>query len=123
MSENSVRDYLAWLAQVRRFSPLTVAAYARDLATLKTLAQERDLASLSSHDIRLMTAKLNAQGLNGRSIARALSAWRGYFGWCVTHKLQSANPADGVRAPKAAKLLPKALAVDDALALAAALDD
>lgn len=114
--------YLDHLALQRRYSAHTIAGYARDLAKLQGFAQisgHTTLAILSTHDIRRFAARLNAQGLNGRSIARALSAWRGYFAYLVAQKQVTANPVEGVRAPRVARLLPKALPVDEAQALAA----
>jgi integrase/recombinase XerC len=48
----------------------------------------------------------------------ALSAWRGLYRWLGRDGVVAANPVDGVRAPKAAKPLPKALSVDHSVALA-----
>ena len=70
------------------------------------------------HHVRRWAAQLHARGLASRSIAIVLSAWRGLYRW-LGHEGQVAfNPVDGVRAPKAAKPLPKALSVDHAVALA-----
>jgi integrase/recombinase XerC len=52
-----------------------------------------------------------------RSIARKLSGWRGFFTWLSRPDPLAANPVEGVRAPRRAKTLPKALAVDDAVQL------
>ena len=59
-----------------------------------------------------------AGGLAPRSLAQLLSAWRGFYRWLGREGLVAANPVEGVRAPRAPKPLPKALAVDDAVALA-----
>lgn len=61
---------------------------------------------------------MHGQGLAPRSIALVLSAWRGLYRWLGHDGLIALNPVDGVRAPKAAKPLPKALSVDLAMALA-----
>jgi integrase/recombinase XerC len=61
---------------------------------------------------------LHAHGLAPRSIALVLSAWRGLYRWLGQDGLVAQNPVEGVRAPKAAKPLPKALPVDAAMALA-----
>ena len=53
-------------------------------------------------------------GLGPRSLALALSAWRGCFRWLVKHRGFAANPLLGVRAPRAGRPLPKALSVEDA---------
>jgi integrase/recombinase XerC len=61
---------------------------------------------------------LHAHGLGARSIALHLSAWRGFYRWLGRNGAIKANPVEGVRAPKAAKPLPKALSVDQAVGLA-----
>ena len=113
----AVDDYLAELAEQRRQSPHTVSNYRRDLKRLLALAGETDVGALQVFQIRRFVAQLHAQGLSGRSLARMLSAWRGFFGWLGQRNLVTANPCDGVRPPKSPKLLPKALSVDEAAAL------
>src|SRR5690606_17779961 len=41
-----------------------------------------------------------------------LSAWRGFYAWWAPRAGLAANPAESVKAPKAARSLPKALSVD-----------
>ena len=43
-----------------------------------------------------------------------LSAWRGYYRWLGRRGDTQHNPADGVRAPKSPKALPKVLSPDEA---------
>jgi len=50
---------------------------------------------------------------------RKLSGWRGFFEWLGRQGGVSANPVEGVKPPKRAKTLPKALSVDDAVNLVA----
>lgn len=109
--------YLGELATQRQLSPHTVAAYRRDLAELAALARHDDWTGLTHFDIRRFAAKLHAGGQSARSIARKLSGWRGFYDWLSRHTALPANPVDGVRAPRRAKSLPKALAVDDAVRL------
>jgi integrase/recombinase XerC len=52
-----------------------------------------------------------------------LSAWRGFYRWAGREGLAAINPVEGVRAPKASKPLPKALSVDQAVALAEQQDE
>ncbi|TWI63108.1 integrase/recombinase XerC [Pseudoduganella lurida] len=111
--------WLQYLATQRQLSPRTVEAYGRDLAELATLAEHRDWTSIGHADIRRYTAKLHASGQQARSIARKLSGWRSFFGWLADQTPLAANPVEGVRAPKRAKGLPKALSVDDAVQLVA----
>ena len=47
-----------------------------------------------------------------------MSGWRGFYIWLGREGLVASNPVQDVRSPKAAKPLPKALSVDDAVQLA-----
>ena len=111
--------WLRHLATQRKLSPATVAAYGRDLAELAQLSGEQDWAAITHADIRRFTARLHAGGQQPRSIARKLSGWRGFYDWLAERTDLAANPVEGVRAPKRAKLLPKALSVDNAVQLVA----
>ncbi|MFT3759958.1 tyrosine recombinase XerC [Thauera sp.] len=112
-----VEAWLDWLASQRRAAVLTLQAYRRDLETLLRLAEGRELAGLVPHDIRRFVARLHGEGLTGRSIARHLSAWRGFYRWQVRRRGLAANPVDGIQAPKSAMTLPRALSPDQAQAL------
>ncbi len=109
-----VDQYLAYLASERRLSPHTLKSYRRDLDALLARAGETALAKLQVHDIRRFVAQLHGKGLDPRSVARALSAWRGFFGYLARDHQHGDNPCVGIRAPKAAKRLPQALSPDDA---------
>ena len=109
--------YLAELTTQRQLSPHTVAAYRRDLAELARLAGHADWPAMTHFDIRRFAARLHADGQSPTSIARKLSGWRGFFEWLAGHASLTANPVEGVRAPRRAKRLPKALGVDDAVKL------
>lgn len=108
----SVAEFLDELTHQRRASPLTVAAYRRDLASLAELAGNKPLAELVGHELRRFVMQLHGRGWGPRSLARALSAWRAYFRWLGRHGAVVSNPCDGVRPPKQGRLLPKALSVD-----------
>lgn len=116
--------YLAMLETGRRLSAHTLSNYGRDLRQLEAMLADgwpgRDVISIETSVIRRMAAQLHARGLSGRSIARTLSAWRGFYRWAAQQGYPvNANPVDDVRAPKSAKRLPKALSVEHAIALMA----
>ena len=111
--------YLAQLATQRKLSPHTLDAYARDLRQLLELSGNTAWTALAHNEVRRYAAKLHAGGLDPRSIARKLSSWRGFFNWLSGETALDANPVDGIRAPRRAKTLPKALSVDDAVRLVA----
>jgi integrase/recombinase XerC len=120
LKQEQLAAYLAQLRTQRQLSPHTCAAYGRDLAELDKQTGERGWPDIGAADIRRLTSKMHAQGLDPRSIARKLSSWRGFFHWLGQEQAVAANPVDGVRAPKRAKTLPKALSVDDAVHLVSA---
>ena len=119
----AVAAYLAELAEQRRLSPHTVSSYRRDLARLLNLAGDIPLAESQVHHIRRFAAQLHGQGLSGRSLARLLSAWRGFFNWLGRGDVVRANPCEGVRSPKSPKHLPNALSVDETARLLQPSDD
>ena len=119
----AVAAYLAELAEQRRLSPHTLSNYRRDLVRLLNLAGEMPLAELQVHHIRRFAAQLHGQGLSGRSLARLLSAWRGFFNWLGRGDVVRANPCEGVRSPKSPKHLPNALSVDETARLLQPSDD
>lgn len=112
-----VDAFLRNLSDERRLSAHTVAGYARDIGRLLALAPDVPLERIGAAAVRRAIARLHAQGLSGRSLARMLSAWRGLFAWLARHRGLAANPCAGVRAPKSARALPKALSPDDAARL------
>jgi len=113
-SETLTHEYLEALKHQRRLSPATLANYGRALDALLGLAKGKPLESLEAAEVRRYVAVLHARGLAPRSLALALSAWRGWFRWLVRHRGWPSNPVLGIRAPKAARPLPKALSVEAA---------
>ena len=106
------REYLEALEHQRRLSPATLRNYARALDLL--LKETHSPESLEPSQVRRLIAVLHAKGASPRTLALTLSAWRGYFRWLARHRNLRANPVLGIRAPKAARPLPKALSVEAA---------
>ena len=117
-----VQAYLHELHVLRQLSSHTIKAYQADLSELHQSAQEDglDLTAVTNGHIRRWAARLHSKGKSPRTIARTLSAWRGWYDWLSQKQDQpalKANPVDDVKAPKRARALPKALSVEQALAL------
>ena len=108
------RDYLDALQHQRRLSPATLENYGHALQLLLGFLNGKSLQDLEPADIRRFLAVLHSKGLAPRTLALTLSAWRGCFRWLVKHRGWRANPVLGIRAPKAARMLPKALSVEAA---------
>lgn len=103
------------LASERRLSAHTVAAYRRDLQSLRRWCDAAGLADWSQLDhqhVRSFAARSHARGLSGRSVQRRLAAVRTFFGYLAREGVLAANPALDVRAPKAARRLPATPDVD-----------
>ncbi len=123
MAAPAIQRYLEHLRVERRVSAHTLTAYGDALARLEKLADEaqRPLAALQGAHIQRFAAQLHGGGLGARSIALTLSGWRGFYRWWSLQSDSTGlanNPVDGIRAPRAARPLPKALGVDEAVALA-----
>ena len=120
MEENLAQEYLRELHVVRQVSKHTIDAYENDLKLLFQKLEESStaLTKLSSDQVRGWVGRLHAQGRSPRSIARTLSAWRGFYLWLANQKkLIAHNPLDDIKAPKRLKPLPKALSVEGAINL------
>jgi integrase/recombinase XerC len=126
-----MQEYLHELHVLRQLSAHTIKAYGMDLSDLQSFAQEDsvDLLKVTNAHVRRWAGRLHSKDKSSRTIARALSAWRGWYDWLTEKNARrdaqsgkvsaqlAANPVDAVKAPKRLKSLPKALSVEQALAL------
>ena len=118
-AEALIDAHLLHLKVQRRLAERTLSMYADAFARMGTLmAPATSLTDVKPHHVRGWVGRLHAQGLGPRSIAIHLAAWRGLFKWMSQEGQIAFNPVDGIKAPKAPKPLPKALGVDQAVALA-----
>lgn len=118
----ALNDYLQHLSGERRLSPQTRIHYRRDLEKLDKFCREQGLvgwSTVQSTHARAFAAALHHAGLDGRSIARVLSAARSFYRFLLREQLARTNPFTGIKAPKSARRLPKALSVDQAAQLLA----
>lgn len=112
-----VKAFLDHLVHERRVSPYTRRNYERACNTLLDLNAGTPLNRIAPHMVRRSIAQLHAAGLNGKTLALTLSAWRGLYEWLALHRGGQSNPCLGIRAPKTPKRLPKALSPDEAAQL------
>jgi integrase/recombinase XerC len=112
--------YVQHLEVERRLAVRTLALYRDALRRLNSAAAAAgiELKAVQTHHVRRWIAQAHQRGLAPRSLSIVLAAWRGLYRWWGEQRAVASNPVDGVRAPKAAKPLPKALSVDHAVALA-----
>ena len=119
-ADSLVTRYLEHVRVERRLAERTVALYTLDLIKLAEYAQSAsvELLKVQTSHIRRWVAQMHSGGRSGRGIALILSGWRGFYVWLGREGLITSNPVQDVKAPKAAKPLPKALSVDDSVQLA-----
>jgi len=120
-------QYLTYLRDTRRLATLTLVSYEHDLATLVRFTVQKHpvdsrtpddlLRQLQTSDIRYFIARLHGSGLSGRSLARMLSVWRGFYRYLIRYHHHGDDPCQGVRVPKSAQKLPNALSPDEAAQL------
>jgi integrase/recombinase XerC len=122
-SQALLARFVDYLATERRLAVTSVEAYEYDVLRLLRLAGDAPLAGLTAQEIRRFAGRLHGQGLDGRSIARLLSAWRSFYRWLVRERLSAANPALGVKPPRSGKRLPKVLSPDEASQLLDAIPE
>jgi integrase/recombinase XerD len=110
-----VDDYLDHLRLERRLSNHTTESYGRDLAELGRFAaaREQPLEALSRRDLEAHVRNLMGEGRSPRSVARMVACIRGFYRFLARHNHLRANPADDLDAPRAWKVLPKFLDIDD----------
>jgi integrase/recombinase XerD len=107
--------YLTHLTVERRLARNSVDSYARDLSGLADFAGRTgtSIEALTRADLEGHVRDLMAEGRSPRSVARAVACYRGFFRFLVIDGRLTVNPADDLRPPRAWKVLPRYLAVED----------
>ena len=107
-----ISEWLLHLQKERQLSPHTVTAYTSDLSRFTAYLGARaqgadwDWGTVDRNTIRGFLGWLARQGLERRSIARMLSAVRGFYRYLHRDEHVTANPARSVRTPKVGRHLP-----------------
>ena len=108
-----------WLRQLeveRGLSPHSVSAYRRDLDALLGWMDDAGIGSfdaLDGENLRGFIASEHRRGLSPKSLQRRLSALRSFFEALLRNGELEANPARGLRGPKAPRKLPQVLDADE----------
>jgi integrase/recombinase XerD len=114
-----VDEFLERLRVEDGSSPLTIAAYRRDLRRLVEFlrARRRTLETARPDDLVAHLEALRRTGLSPRSLARGLAAMRGLYKFGRSANLVRDNPAALLETPRLPRRLPRALSKRDATAL------
>jgi integrase/recombinase XerC len=115
LSQQQIADFFQHLEVEKRASSHTINSYQRDINQLIAYCDNKKIeqwTELQQTDIRAYIANRHRQGMSSKSLQRELSAIRSFYAFLLKHSLVELNPAHYVKAPKAARLLPKTLDVD-----------
>jgi integrase/recombinase XerC len=114
-NQERVAAFFAYLKNERQLSPHTRDGYQRDLRSFQRFLDQQNIdqwEAVTEADVRDFIKSRHRQGLTGSSLQRALSTLRTFFNYLIRQQQLKYNPAQAVRAPKAARKLPKTLDVD-----------
>jgi integrase/recombinase XerD len=114
-----------WLDHVwmeKGLGELTLSSYRSDLSQFALWLVPQRLTLLQVDRIGLLEwlSALMTQGLSARSVARKMSALRGFYRWALRERLIGTDPTLQVARPKIGRPLPKSLTEADVEALLAA---
>jgi len=120
----AVAEYLGALQTEQGASRNTLAAYRRDLADFLRFLATRRLApaAVEPDDVVSWIERLRGRGLAPSSVARRLSAVRGFYRHQLREGVVRRDPTEHLDAPRAARPLPRALSLESASRLVEAPD-
>jgi integrase/recombinase XerD len=107
--------FFNYLRVERGLSANTLVAYRNDLEKLAAFAQAagKELISLERDDLMRFMQHLHEQGLEPRSVARALVTVRSFFKYLVLDGLLKRDPSVNLESPKSWQSLPKFLIAEE----------
>ncbi len=109
------REFLTYIQVEKGLSANTLQNYAGDLRRLKTWSQTKGkpIEQLERKDLREWIASMSREGLAPSSIARAVSAARGYFRFLMLDRHIQRDPTEDIHTPQASARLPKFLTEEE----------
>lgn len=110
-----VSSFLDYLKVEKGLALLTVAAYTTDIGQFAGFLAKRNRVLLGArrNDVRDFIQQLFTNAVDGRSVARKLSALRHLYRYLLIDQLIQHDPTLNIDSPKQWKVLPKALAHDE----------
>ena len=124
MDRDFVKEFLTYLQVEKGLARLSLESYRRDLCRLQTWSEKcgKQISDLTRADLRKWIASLSREGLAPASIARAVSATRGFFKFLMLDGHIKTHPAEDLDTPQRFSYLPKFLTEDEINRLLAAPD-
>lgn len=124
MDRDFKKEFLTYIQVEKGLARHTLESYERDLTRLQRWAagSNKDVTQLTRADLRKWIASLSRDGLAPTSIARAVSAVRGFFKFLMLDGHIKSHPAEDLDTPQRFSYLPKFLTEDEINRLLAAPD-
>ena len=110
-------SFIDYLKIEKGLAPLTLAAYARDITQFSEFLKKRALIAARRQDVRDFLDHLFSHHVDGRSVARKLSALRHFYKYLLLDRHIAHDPTLNLETPRQWKVLPKALACDEIAAM------
>jgi len=119
-----VKEFLTYLQVEKGLARHSLESYKRDLNRLQNWANKssKQVSELTRADLRKWIASLSREGLAPTSIARAVSATRGFYKFLMLDGHIKNHPAEDLDTPQRFAYLPKFLTEDEINRLLAAPD-
>ena len=110
-NEKLLAAFTAYLKVEKGLARLSVSAYLSDLLQFAEFLEgrKRTLLSAQREDVRQYLQQLFANQVDGRSVARKLSALRHFYRFLLLDNILEHDPTLNIDSPKRWKVLPKAL--------------
>jgi integrase/recombinase XerD len=110
-----VSGFLDYLKIEKGLARLTIAAYTTDIGQFACFLEtrKRTLIKVRRDDLRDFIQQLFANGVDGRSVGRKLSALRHLYKFLLLDKMIEHDPTLNIDSPRQWKVLPKSLAHDE----------
>lgn len=112
-----IDQFITFIQAERRYSPLTVKAYRRDLEDyarfLAMAYEEQDLCAATTPMVRSFLAHLKDKGLSNRSINRMISTLKTFYKFALREGLVGKTPLFGVKNLKQPQHLVKFVSESD----------
>ena len=113
MEEELIKRFLNYLAVEKGLAKNTLEAYERDLRKYFHFMKAKSVDDISRTDVVSFQARLSAEGIATPSVARSLSAIRGFHKYLMLDGLAHMDPTVNIETPRGWKRLPKALSSAD----------
>ena len=116
MARDLIREYLSFIQVEKGLSANSLEGYRHDLSKLRRWSAEergREPHELDKKDLAQWVMSLSRAGMGPRSVARAISAARGYYRFLLLDGHISSDPTAQLSAPAPAQKLPRFLTKDE----------